>query len=80
MCALSVLTSTLFFALPLGGRCRPCAAGAASAEHCAAGGAQFRTFQGYRCGEGAYNDLAVLVFNVCVGSGVGMAGLGGAQR
>jgi len=27
----------------------------------------FRTFQGYHCGEGQYNDLAVLVFNPQVG-------------
>lgn len=33
-----------------------------------AGNAMFRTFQGYRCGAGTYNDLAVLVFNpqVCM--------------
>lgn len=32
--------------------------------HCPhAGGVVFRTFQGYHCGQGEYNDLAVLVFN-----------------
>jgi hypothetical protein len=61
VCLLSVLTSILFFALPLGGRCRACTS--TDPEHCVSGRAAFRTFTGYRCGEGRYNDLAVLVFN-----------------
>jgi hypothetical protein len=67
VCVLSVLTSALFFALPLAGRCRACTS--PDAEHCVGGRAAFRTFSGYRCGEGTYNDLAVLVFNPQVGVG-----------
>jgi chloride channel 7 len=65
VCVLSVITSVLFFALPLGGRCRACTN--SDPEHCMDDGTKFRTFQGYHCGEGSYNDLAVLVFNPQVG-------------
>lgn len=66
VCILSVLTSILFFALPLGGRCRAC--NNADADHCLSDGTKFRTFHGYHCGEGSYNDLSVLVFNPQVGA------------
>ncbi|GBF95490.1 chloride channel CLC-c [Raphidocelis subcapitata] len=59
VCVLSVLTSALFFALPLAGRCRACTS--TDPEHCVSGGAAFRTFRGYRCGAGTYNDAAGFV-------------------
>ena len=114
VCVLSVITSTVFFALPLAGHCHACdtqdpthcVKGAFVCLYCvcvfchlcvclccevfrrilktkqtptpttqkqrktnkppnkkSAGSTMFRTFQGYRCHEGTYNDLAVLSFN-----------------
>lgn len=61
VCAISVITSIIFFALPVMGECKHC--DTQDLTHCIAGDAMFRTFQGYGCQGETYNDMAVLVFN-----------------
>jgi len=61
--ALSLITSAALLSLPLvAGRCAPCRTG--DPDRCVGGGAaSFRTFRGYGCPAGSYNDLAALTTN-----------------
>eukprot|EP00878_Enallax_costatus_P010897 GHUV01011381.1.p1 GENE.GHUV01011381.1~~GHUV01011381.1.p1 ORF type:complete len:670 (+),score=126.18 GHUV01011381.1:946-2955(+) len=61
VCVISVITSIVLFAMPLGGRCHKCDTD--TLDHCVVGASRFMTFAGYGCSSGSYNDLAVLVFN-----------------
>uniref|UniRef100_A0A383VTF4 Chloride channel protein n=1 Tax=Tetradesmus obliquus TaxID=3088 RepID=A0A383VTF4_TETOB len=61
VCVISIITSIVLFAVPLGGRCKTC--DTQDPEHCVKGASMFMTFGGYGCSDGTYNDLAVLAFN-----------------